>query len=105
MARPGRQRQRGRSGRPLVSTWSSRPPRFTIAWAYGELETNHEKRHTPAFRWALEQARATDKGHEREYPASDYEFFIRDLLLQLAEENIRGWMGAYKTRTASPRVD
>jgi hypothetical protein len=107
MARPGRQRQRQRGrppGQPPVSTWSSRPPKFTIGWAYGELERTHPQAGTPAFRWAIEQARATDTGHEREYPSSDHEFFVRDLLLQLAEENIRDWMSAYKTRTAPARA-
>ena len=65
-------------------------------WAYDQLQPpkksgDAERR---AFAWALAQARECDRDHEREYPRSN-DFFDRDVLLQLARDNVRGWMPAY----------
>ena len=98
MARPGRSRQS--SYRPTTShgTRVPRPPRFHIAWAYDQLEPPRSPAERPAFEWALAKAREFDRGHEREYPEGN-DFFARDMLLQLAGENVRDLMCAYrKTR-------
>ena len=95
MARPGRSRQPSYRPDAPNRERAQRPPRFHVAWAYDQLEPPHDPTARPAFDWALAKAREFDRGHEREYPEGN-DFEARDMLLQLAGENVRDLMRAYR---------
>ena len=95
MARPGKPRQRSHRPQASYGMREPRQPRFHIAWAYDQLESPPEPADRAAFSWALTKARSYDRGHEHEYPEGNG-FFDRDTLLQLAYENVRDLMLAYR---------
>ena len=95
MARPGRSRQPSHRPNAPNRVRAQRPPRFHIVWAYSQLEQPCDPAERTAFDWALAKAREFDRGHEHEYPEGN-DFESRDMLLQLAGENVRDLMRAYR---------
>ena len=84
MARSGRPRQHDQRRQQL----------FHIAWAYDQLKPPENSADRVVFGWALARARGYDSGHEHEYPRG-YDFLTRDMLLQLARDNVRDLVLAY----------
>ena len=95
MARPGRSRQPSHRPNAPNRVRAQRPPRFHIVWAYSQLEQPRDPAERTAFDWALAKAREFDRGHEHEYPEGN-DFESRDMLLQLAGENVRDLMRAFR---------
>ena len=95
MARPGRSRQPSHRPNAPNRVRAQRPPRFHIVWAYSQLEQPCDPAERTAFDWALAKAREFDRGHEHEYPEGN-DFESRDMLLQLAGENVRDLMRAFR---------
>ena len=95
MARPGRSRQPSHRPDAPNRVRAQHPPRFHIVWAYSQLEQPCDPAERTAFDWALAKAREFDRGHEHEYPEGN-DFESRDMLLQLAGENVRDLMRAFR---------
>jgi len=118
MARPRGSRQRSSHFAP--TQWP-REDRFTIANVYAELSrlaqnpqnlrTKADEAYSSALRnlpvasdddvagmrWAIEQARRTDRGHEHTWPTGN-DPRTKSVLIQYAIENVRDWLRAYHQR-------
>jgi len=94
-------RPRGRRQRSPYAAQAQTPRRetFTIAHVYDEMLQNLPARQddAAAMRWAIEQARRTDRGHEHKWPSgNDPE--TKRTLAQYARDNVRDWLRAYRQR-------
>jgi len=80
-------------------------PQFTIGKAYALLRVRGAKafpkhlRGEEQLNWAFKKARETDAGHEDEYPSGN-DFLTRDVLADLAYENVRAWAEAWNESAA-----